>query len=82
MNFKNQKIKLMFMVCGICLVIFIAFYRIFGHETKAKPSIEEEELLLEPVVEDKNVVEEKVTVILVDIKGAVLNEGVLRRKRE
>ncbi|MFS0822630.1 helix-hairpin-helix domain-containing protein [Bacillus sp. 1P02SD] len=76
MNFKNKKFKLMIIVCGICLVTFIAFYRIFGQETKAEPNIEEEELLLEPVVEEKTVVEEEVTVILVDIKGAVFNEGV------
>ncbi|MEH7384041.1 helix-hairpin-helix domain-containing protein, partial [Bacillus sp. JJ1521] len=80
MNFKDKKIKLIFMICGICLVIFIVFYQIFGHETNAEPDIEENELMLEPVVEDEPVVEEAVKVILVDIKGAIHNEGVFEAK--
>ncbi|MCC3356651.1 helix-hairpin-helix domain-containing protein [Bacillus sp. REN16] len=76
MSIKDNRIKLLVIICGICLIIFVVFYFIFGRETNAEPNIEEEELLLEPVIEDVPVVEEEVKVILVDIKGAVHNEGV------
>ncbi|MEH7223184.1 helix-hairpin-helix domain-containing protein [Bacillus sp. JJ1566] len=76
MNFKDKKMKIIFLISGICLVFFIVFYHISGRETKLESSMDEEELVLEPVVEDDPVVEEKVKVIVVDIKGAVHNEGV------
>ncbi|MEH7236093.1 helix-hairpin-helix domain-containing protein [Bacillus sp. JJ1562] len=75
MNFKDKKMKLIFMICGICIVMFIVFYHFFGRETELEPNINEEELVLEPVVEEEPLVDE-VKVILVDIKGAVHNEGV------
>ncbi len=80
MNFKDKKIKLIILICGICLVILIVFYQFFGHETNAEPNMDEAEWILEPPVEDEPIVEEEVRVILVDIKGAVHNEGVFEAK--
>jgi competence protein ComEA len=76
MNFKEKKITFILMSCGICLVIFIVFYNIFGHGTRAEPYEVEDDFLLEPNVDEEPVAEEEIKVILVDIKGAVHNEDV------
>lgn len=81
MNFKDKKLKLIFIICGICVVILFVFYTILENETRADSNIEEEELALEPVIEEEPViVEEEIKIILVDIKGAVHNEGVFEAK--
>ena len=76
MNFREKKITVILMSCGICLVIFIVFYNIFGYGTRAEPDEVEEDFLLEPNVNEEPVAEEEIKVILVDIKGAVHNEDV------
>ncbi|MEH7379882.1 helix-hairpin-helix domain-containing protein [Bacillus sp. JJ1533] len=79
MNLKDKKLKLTVIISGICLVIFFVLFQIWGHETKVEP-IEEEELMLEPNVGEEAGVEEEIKVILVDIKGAIHNEGVFEAK--
>ncbi len=76
MNFREKKIKLFIICCGVCLVIFIVFYHIFDHGTSAEPYEVEKDLLFEPNVEEETDAEEEIKVILVDIKGAVHNENV------
>jgi len=78
MNFREKKIKLFIICCGVCLVIFIVFYNIFDHGTRAEPYEVEEDLLFEPNVEEETDAEEEIKVILVDIKGAVHNENVYK----
>ncbi|WP_010678196.1 helix-hairpin-helix domain-containing protein [Bacillus timonensis] len=77
MDIKSKKMKLILIVFGVCLGILFAFYTTFLNKTEAKPSIEEDELTFEPVLEEEPaVVEDEPKLILVDIKGAVHNEGV------
>jgi len=75
MSFKDKKIKLFITICGICLLLFIVFYNVLGHETKKEPYVAEEDFLFE-TDDEEPVEEEGIKVILVDIKGAVHNEDV------
>ena len=75
MNFNDKKIKLLFMVLGICIGIFIVFYQVFDKEPQGDLNLDEE-LALETESNSEPVSVEEVKNIFVDIKGAVHNEGV------
>ncbi|WP_453994845.1 helix-hairpin-helix domain-containing protein [Bacillus nitroreducens] len=75
MNFNDKKIKLLFMVLGICIGIFIVFYQVFDKEPQGDLNLDEE-LALETESNLEPVSVEEAKNIFVDIKGAVHNEGV------
>jgi len=74
-NFNDKKIKLLFMVLGICIGIFIVFYQVFDKEPQGDLNLDEE-LALETESNLEPVSVEEAKNIFVDIKGAVHNEGV------
>ncbi len=76
MSLRDKRIKLILMICGGCLLMFLVFYHTFGKEPKAELKIEDN-LTSEIEIEEGVVVEEVVKTILVDIKGAVHYEGVV-----
>src|SRR5690606_20651610 len=73
--FNDKKIKLLFMVLGICIGIFIVFYQVFDKEPQGDLNLDEE-LALETESNLEPVSVEEAKNIFVDIKGAVHNEGV------
>ncbi|WP_449537045.1 helix-hairpin-helix domain-containing protein [Ferdinandcohnia sp. Marseille-Q9671] len=77
MNIRDKRIKLILLLCGISIVIFIFLYNFIVDDASSEPLLEEENLLVEPALEEEiDPIEEEKT-ILVDIKGGVHKEGVI-----
>jgi competence protein ComEA len=77
MNIRDKRLRLILLICGISIVIFIFLFNFIKDDQTSEPLLEEESLLLEPAPEEEIEQIEVDKTILVDIKGGVHNEGVI-----
>lgn len=75
---KRGRYKLLFLICGVCLIVIMIVYNVFKEE-KARGTMQEfqsEEIVGSIDVEDTSINSNDISKVFVDIKGEVVNQGV------